>query len=323
MLSPIKQFLKLEAASGIILFIAAVLAMILANTPLNDYYRLLIDMPVEIRAGPLQIAKPLLLWINDGLMAIFFFLIGLELKRELLEGSLSNPRNVVLPGLGALGGMLFPALIYVAFNYKDPAALNGWAIPAATDIAFALGILLLLGDPVPTSLKVFLVSLAIFDDIGAILIIAIFYSGKLSGVALVVALACLLLLFIMNRRGCVEFAPYIMVGTILWIALLKSGVHATLAGVLLAAFIPMRDRKIPERSPIKELEHDLHSAVAFGILPLFAFVNAGISLEGVSPGAVLLPVPLGIILGLFIGKQGWHLRFLLARDQARHRPAPR
>ena len=303
MLSPIKQFLKLEAASGIILVIAAILAMILANTPLNDYYKLLIDMPVEIRIGPLQIAKPLLLWINDGLMAIFFFLIGLELKRELLEGNLSNPRNVVLPGLGAIGGMLFPALIYVAFNYNDPAALNGWAIPAATDIAFALGILLLLGDRVPTSLKVFLVSLAIFDDIGAILIIAIFYSGSLSGTALLISLACLIVLFIMNRRGCVEFAPYILVGIIFWIAVLKSGVHATLAGVLLAAFIPMHDRKQPGRSPVKELEHDLHSAVAFGILPLFAFVNAGISLEGVGSGAALHSVPLGIILGLFLGKQ--------------------
>ena len=303
MLSPIKQFLKLEAASGIILVIAAILAMIMANTPLNDYYKLLIDMPVEIRFGPLQIAKPLLLWINDGLMAIFFFLIGLELKRELLEGSLSNPRNVVLPGLGAVGGMVLPALIYVAFNYNDPAALNGWAIPAATDIAFALGILLLLGDRVPTSLKVFLVSLAIFDDIGAILIIAIFYSGNLSGAALLVALACLIILFIMNRRGCSVFTPYILIGAILWIAVLKSGVHATLAGVLLAAFIPMQDSKNPGRSPVKELEHDFHSAVAFGILPLFAFVNAGISLEGVGSGAILHPVPLGIILGLFLGKQ--------------------
>ena len=303
MLSPIKQFLKLEAASGIILVIAAVLAMILANTPLNAYYKLLIDMPVEVRFGPLQIAKPLLLWINDGMMAIFFFLIGLELKREVLEGNLSNPRNVVLPALGAIGGMIAPALIYVYFNYDTAAALKGWAIPAATDIAFALGILLLLGDRVPTSLKVFLVSLAIFDDIGAILIIALFYTSKLSLTALLIALVCLVILFIMNRRGCSEFAPYILIGTVLWTALLKSGVHATLAGVLLAAFIPMHDKNNPNRSPVRELEHDLHSAVAYGILPVFAFANAGISLEGLGSGALLHPVPLGIVLGLFLGKQ--------------------
>jgi NhaA family Na+:H+ antiporter len=303
MLSPIKQFLKLEAASGIILIFAATLAMILANTPFNDTYKLLIDMPVEIRFGPLQIAKPLLLWINDGLMAIFFFLIGLELKREILEGNLSNPRNVILPGLGAIGGMAVPALIYIAFNHSDPVALDGWAIPAATDIAFALGILTLLGDRVPTSLKVFLATLAIFDDIGAIVIIALFYSGSLSGTALMIAFTCLCVLFIMNRRHCTSFTPYILVGMVLWIAVLKSGVHATLAGVILAAFIPMRDPQNPTRSPLQELEHDLHSAVAFAILPIFAFVNAGISLEGIGSGAALHPVPLGIILGLFFGKQ--------------------
>ncbi len=303
MITTVREFLKLEAAGGIILVIAATLAMLMANSPLAPYYDMLIDMPVEVRVGSLELAKPLLLWINDGLMAVFFFLVGLELKREFLEGELKEPANVILPGLAALGGMLFPALIYVAFNYSDETAMQGWAIPTATDIAFALGVLSLLGSRVPTSLKVFLVSLAIFDDMGAIVIIALFYTASISTTSLVIAATCLVALFIINRRGVGEMTPYILIGIIMWVAVLKSGVHATLAGVLLAFFVPMRDRKNPERSLLKELEHDLHGAVAFFILPVFAFANSGISLQGVGVEQLMHPVPLGIAAGLFIGKQ--------------------
>jgi len=303
MTSIIKDFLKLESASGIILLFTAILAMIMANSPLSHWYDMLLDVPVEIRIGELIIAKPLLLWINDGLMALFFFLVGLELKREVLEGELAEPKNIVLPALGAIGGMLIPAMIYVAFNYDNPEAISGWAIPAATDIAFALGILLLLGKKVPLSLKIFLVSLAIFDDIGAIVIIAIFYTSNLSVLSLVVAAFCIVALYILNRQGVMETTPYVLIGLIMWVAVLKSGVHATLAGVICAFFIPLRNAKSPKNSPLRELEHSLHASVAFGVLPLFAFANAGISLDGVGMDALLHPVPLGICMGLFIGKQ--------------------
>ncbi|PWV61644.1 Na+/H+ antiporter NhaA [Plasticicumulans acidivorans] len=303
MLNAIREFLKLEAASGIVLFFAAVLAMLVANSPLAHYYNLFIDIPVVVRFGPLEIAKPLLLWINDGLMAVFFFLVGLELKREVLEGELSDRRQIALPAIAALGGMLVPALIYAAFNFHDPVSLNGWAIPAATDIAFALGILSLLGDRVPTALKVFLVSIAIFDDLGAIVIIALFYTSQLSLTALVVSLACLPLLYLLNRRGVTRFTPYLFIGLVMWVALLKSGVHATLAGVALALFIPLRSEKSPEFSPLRTLEHDLHATVAFGILPLFAFANSGIGLAGVGAEALLHPVALGVAMGLLFGKQ--------------------
>jgi NhaA family Na+:H+ antiporter len=256
-----------------------------------------------VRVGALQIAKPLFLWVNDGLMAIFFFLVGLELKREFREGELSRPANVLLPAVGAVGGMLVPVAIYVFLNEGNPHALRGWAIPAATDIAFALGILMLLGSRVPVSLKVFLVSLAIFDDLGAIVIIAIFYSADVSLTALLTAAFCLLVLATMNWRNVMSISSYVLVGLIMWVAVLKSGVHATLAGVALAAFIPMRDPDKPEYSPLRELEHDLHQVVAFGVLPIFAFVNAGIDLSGVTLGDLLHPVPLGIAMGLFVGKQ--------------------
>ena len=302
MLNAIRDFLKLETTSGIILVGAAVLAMIVANSPLASIYASLIDTPVEIRVGSFEIAKPLLLWINDGLMAIFFFLIGLELKREVLAGELSDPREVVLPALGALGGMLIPAAIYIWINIGDDIAIQGWAIPAATDIAFALAILALLGERVPLSLKILLVSIAIFDDVGAIAIIALFYTNEISLEAVIVSVICLAVLLLLNRRGVLERTPYILVGIVLWVAVLKTGVHATLAGVVLALFIPLRD---PEKgpSPLHELEHDLHTAVAFGILPVFAFANAGISLQGISLDYVLHPVPLGIMAGLFFGKQ--------------------
>jgi len=299
----ITRFLQQESAGGILLVGAAFLAIVMANSPLAGYYTLLIDTPVAIKIGALEIAKALLLWVNDGLMAVFFLLVGLELKREFLEGELSDRKKIVMPGLGAIGGMAVPAAIYVFWNLNDPTALKGWAIPAATDIAFALGILSLLGSRVPTSLKVFLTSLAIFDDVGAILIIALFYTSKISVTALVVAAVCIVVLFGLNRRGVTERSLYIFVGAVMWVALLKSGVHATLAGVLLALFIPMRSAKDPEVSPLKRMEHDLHSLVAFLILPIFAFCNAGISFAGLGVEQLLHSVSLGIALGLFAGKQ--------------------
>ena len=297
------EFFKQESAGGIMLMMAAVLALLLANTPLQPFYKSLLNTPVEVRFGSLEIAKPLLLWINDGLMAVFFFMVGLELKRELAEGELSNRRNIILPGVGAIGGMLIPALIYFFFNNGDPVAMKGWAIPAATDIAFALGILSLLGSRVPTSIKIFLTSLAIFDDIGAILIIAIFYTAKISIPALIVAACCIPILYLLNRRGVESKAVYLLIGIIMWVAMLKSGVHATLAGVIVAMFVPMRSKKDPDQSPLKILEHDLHPLVAFFILPVFAFANAGIRLIDIGIDQVFHPVPLGIALGLFIGKQ--------------------
>jgi NhaA family Na+:H+ antiporter len=303
MQATIRNFLKMESTSGILLMGAAVLAMLAANSPAAGLYAYFLDTPVEVRVGALQIAKPLFLWVNDGLMAVFFFLVGLELKREILEGELSRPANILLPALGAVGGIVVPVAIFVWFNRGDTQAMHGWAIPAATDIAFALGILMLLGSRVPVALKVFVVSLAIFDDLGAIVIIAIFYSADLSVSALIISALCLAILGLMNWRGVNTVSPYILVGTVMWIAVLKSGVHATLAGVALAAFIPMRDTKDKTHSPLRELEHDLHSVVAFGVLPLFAFVNSGISLQGVGFADLLHPVPLGIAAGLFVGKQ--------------------
>jgi len=301
--SSISNFFKMESAGGITLMFAAMLAMVLANTPFQSYYSLLIETPVEIRIGALEIAKPLLLWINDGLMAVFFFLVGLELKRELVEGELSNKRNIILPGVGAIGGMVVPALIYVYFNIDNPSALQGWAIPAATDIAFALGILSLLGSRVPISIKIFLTSLAIFDDIGAILIIAIFYTANISLTALIVVAFCIPILAFLNIRNIESKSMYIIIGIIMWIAMLKSGVHATLAGVILALFIPMRSKTDVNHSPLKSMEKDLHSVVAFFVLPVFAFANAGISFAGVGAQQIFHSVPLGIALGLFFGKQ--------------------
>jgi Na+:H+ antiporter, NhaA family len=299
----VDRFFKLDAASGILLMLAAVFAMICANTVLSSYYQLLLSTPVEIRVGSLEIAKPLLLWINDGLMAIFFFLVGLELKRELIEGELADKRNIILPGVGAIGGMLVPALIYLYFNIDDPVAVGGWAIPAATDIAFALGVLTLLGTRVSISIKIFLVSLAIFDDIGAIIIIALFYTSKISLTALVVVALCLPLLFMLNKRNVISKVPYIAIGIIMWVATLKSGVHATLAGVVLAMFIPMRSKQNFAVSPLKDLEHSLHLLVGFFVLPIFAFANAGIDFSGMGVDELLHPVPVGIALGLFVGKQ--------------------
>ena len=299
----LREFLQLESAGGILLVGAAVVAMILVNSPLAWLYNYLLEVPVAIRIGGFEINKPMLLWINDGLMAVFFFLVGLELKREIMEGDLAQPSQAVLPAFAAIGGMAVPAIIYAWFNWHDPVTLHGWAIPAATDIAFALGVLLLLGKRVPTALKVFLMTLAILDDLGAIVIIAIFYTANLSLGSLVVALSALAVLIAMNRRGVVSLPAYVLVGLIMWASVLKSGVHATLAGVALAAVIPMRDAANPKHSPLRELEHELHPSVAYAIVPIFAFANAGVSLEGVQLSTLLEPVPLGIAAGLFFGKQ--------------------
>jgi NhaA family Na+:H+ antiporter len=299
----LQRFLQLEAAGGILLVVAAAIAMILANTPLSFLYNMLIDIPMVIQIGALEIAKPLLLWVNDGLMAVFFLLVGLELKRELIEGELTSAKKVVLPAFGAIGGMLVPALVYVYFNHDDPSAISGWAIPAATDVAFALGVLSLLGKRVPNSLKIFLISLAIFDDVGAIIIIAFFYTSKISMLALVVTAICLVVLFIMNRKGVLRTGAYVFVGAIMWTSLLKSGVHATLAGVALAMFIPIKTGKSSEQSPLIKLEHSLQAPVAFFILPFFAFCNAGLTFNEIGVEQLTHSIPLGIALGLFVGKQ--------------------
>ncbi len=297
------EFYKKESSGGVLLMITAVLAMVMANSPLQSYYHMIIEMPVAVKVGALEIAKPLLLWINDGMMAIFFFVVGLELKREMLEGELSDRRSIILPGIAAVGGMLVPSLLYIAFNAGDPLAMNGWAIPAATDIAFALGILMLLGSKVPVGIKVFLTSVAIFDDLGAIVIIAMFYTENISLTALVIVLCCLPVLALLNRIGSESKSLYILVAIVMWVAMLKSGVHATLTGVIVAMFIPMRSKLHPEVSPVKALEHDLHTVVAFLVLPTFAFANAGLNLANVGFDQLLHPVPLGIAVGLFAGKQ--------------------
>lgn len=293
-LAALREFLALEAASGMLLAGAALLALAAANSPLALLYDRLLDTPVEVRVGAFEIAKPLVLWINDGLMAVFFFLVGLELKREVLTGELSRPSQIALPAIAAVGGMAVPAFVYAAAAWGDPVALRGWAIPAATDIAFALGVLSLLGERVPVGLKVFLLTLAILDDLGAIVIIALFYTADLAAGSLAVAGAAIAVLLAMNLGGVRRATPYVLVGLVLWASVLKSGVHATLAGVVLALFIPSR--------AARRLEDDLHPPVAYGILPLFAFANAGVPLAGVTLGALVEPVPLGIALGLLLGK---------------------
>lgn len=296
----LREFMQLESSGGLLLLVAAVLAMFIANSALADVYNAFLQLPVALQVGTLSIDKPLLLWINDGLMAVFFFLVGLEIKREVMEGELSSFSQIVLPGMGAIGGMLVPAAIYAALNWGDRVAMDGWAIPVATDIAFALALLGLFGARVPTALKVFLLTLAIFDDLAAIVIIALFYTADLSGNALLIGAGALAVAVAMNRLGVTRTSSYVLLGVVLWVAVLKSGVHATLAGVLIALCVPMRDAE--NRSPLRELEHDLHGAVAYAILPLFAFANAGLSLSGMSVADLVHPVTAGVILGLLVGK---------------------
>lgn len=297
------KFLKLESSAGIVLFVAAVLALIIENTPWHIYYEALLNLPLSIQLGPLQLIKPLFLWINDGLMTIFFLLVGLKIKREMFEGELNSLSKVSLPVIAGVGGMVVPALIYITFNWSNPISLWGWAIPAATDIAFSLGILCLLGNRLPIGLKLFLIALAIFDDIGAILIILIFYTHHICLIHLLSASLFLGLLFLFNRLGVTRITAYILIGIALWFCVLKSGIHATLTGILLAFMIPIRDQENPQISPLRNLEDKLHFWVAFGVLPVFAFANAGVSFAGMSVDNLLSPVTLGIALGLFLGKQ--------------------
>lgn len=296
-----QDFFSQESSGGIVLMVVVVIAMVLANSPLDGAYHAFLNTPVRVRFGPLDIDKPMLLWINDGLMAMFFTLIGLEVKRELLQGALSSPSKAALPTFAAIGGLLVPALIFLAFNHQDELGRVGWAIPAATDIAFALGVLALLGSRVPAALKVFLLALAIIDDLLVILIIALFYSDSLSMLSLTVAAVATLGLVTLNRAGVRKLAPYLLIGVVLWVAVLKSGVHATLAGVVLAFTLPL-DRDESGYCPSETLEHRLHPWSAFLILPVFAFANAGVSLEGLGLADLTSPLPMGIALGLLLGK---------------------
>jgi NhaA family Na+:H+ antiporter len=296
-------FLRLEAAAGALLALAALTAIIVANTSLGAPVGAFFETKFSVTFGAVGLSKPLLLWINDGLMAVFFLLVGLELKREVLEGELSQPAQIVLPAAAAIGGMVIPALIYAVLNRGDASALRGWAIPSATDIAFSLGVLAAPGVRVPLGLKVFLTTLAVVDDLGAIVIIALFYSGDLSLLSLALGAVCLGVLLVLNRRGVRDLAPYLVAGIALWLCVLKSGVHATLAGVALGLFIPLSGGTEPsDQQPLRRLEHTLHPWVAYAILPIFAFANAGVSLEGISPAKLLEPVTLGIAGGLFLGK---------------------
>ena len=299
---PFKYFFKLEAASGLILLFAAILALFISNSDLSNYYFEILQKKLKLGLGSFGLELSILHWINDVLMAIFFFLVSLEIKREFIKGELSNPKQAMLPIVGAIGGMLIPALFYIFINWGDNIKMNGWAIPSATDIAFSLGVLSLLGKRVPVSLKVFLTALAIIDDLGAIIIIAFFYSGNIQIKYLVLMLVALIILIILNKKNVKYFFPFLLVGILLWDFTHQSGIHATIAGVLLALTIP-HNTKNEKKSMLLKLEHSISPYVAFGIMPIFAFANAGVSLEGLSLLSLLNPVPLGILCGLFFGKQ--------------------
>jgi Na+:H+ antiporter, NhaA family len=302
-INAIRDFLRLESASGILLIGAAVAALLIANSPLAWLYNTFLQLRVTVSIEDIGVAKPLYLWINDGLMAVFFLLIGLEIKREVLEGELRSPAQIVLPACAAMGGFAVPGAIYAWLNWHDPVALAGWAIPAATDIAFALGVLSMLGSRVPVALKLFLTSLAIFDDIAAIVVIAVFYTANLSLLSLVLALVGVLALLLLNRLGVVRLAPYILIGIFIWACVLKSGVHATLAGFVVALTIPLQRSDGAGESPLQHLEHSLHPWVAYMILPLFAFANAGVSFAGATAAEMTGGVATGIAVALFFGKQ--------------------
>ncbi len=300
--SPFKWFFKLEAASGLVLLISAILALIISNSDLSSLYFETLNKYLFIGINNFGLKLSVLHWINDALMAIFFFFVTLEIKREFLQGELSNIKQALLPIIAAVGGMVVPALFYVVINFGDPETINGWAIPSATDIAFSLGVLSLLGKRVPLSLKVFLTALAIIDDLGAILIIALFYSGDLNVIYLSLMLVAFIILLVINKFNIKVFFPYLLIGLLLWDFTHNSGIHATIAGVLLAMTIPHR-KKEKDFSLLIKIEHAISPYVAFGIMPLFAFANAGVSLEGLSLSSLLDKVPLGIVLGLFVGKQ--------------------
>ena len=299
---PFKYFFKLESSSGLMLLFAAILALFISNGNLSEQYFSILQKYIILGTENFGLKLTLIHWINDVLMAIFFFLVSLEIKREFIQGELSNPKQALLPIIGAVGGMLVPALFYVFINFSDSVTLKGWAIPSATDIAFSLGVLSLLGKRVPISLKVFLTALAIIDDLGAIIIIAFFYSGNIQVIYLVLMLIAVITLIGLNRFNVNSFLPYLIVGILLWDFTHQSGIHATIAGVLLALTIP-HNKKDGKKSLLLKLEHNLSPYVAFGIMPIFAFANAGVSLEGLSMASLLTPVPLGIVSGLFFGKQ--------------------
>ncbi len=303
MTKALRQMVQHDAAGGILLIVFAAAAMLIANSPLKDLYESFLNLPVQVRFGEFEIDKALLYWVNDGLMALFFFLIGLEVKREVLIGKLRSKEQIVLPGIAAVAGIVFPALIYVVLNYDDALGMRGWAVPSATDIAFALGVFSLFGRSLPISLKLFLLSVAIFDDIGAIIIIALFYSNELSTLSLSVAFIGLSVLFLFNYFKLRFFAAYVLVGLVVWASVLKSGVHATLAGFLVAWFIPLGIKTEHDDSMLESAEHGLQPWVAFFVLPLFAFANTGINLNGISWSHLIEPITLGITLGLFVGKQ--------------------
>tara|TARA_Y100000815_G_scaffold202633_1_gene186256 strand:+ start:356 stop:1531 length:1176 start_codon:yes stop_codon:yes gene_type:complete len=300
--SPFKWFFKLEAASGLVLLISAVIALIISNSNFSSLYFETLQSYLFIGINNIGLKMSLHHWINDALMAVFFFFVTLEIKREFILGELSSPKQALLPIIAAIGGMLVPALIYIYINFGNGDTINGWAIPSATDIAFSLGVLSLLGSRVPISLKVFLTALAIIDDLGAIIIIAFFYTGDLSIQYLSLLLLTFIALLILNKSGVKKFLPYLILGLILWFFTYQSGVHATISGVLLATVIPHR-KKNEEYSLLTKIEHNISSYVAFGIMPLFALANAGVSLDGINLESLLSPVPLGIVLGLFVGKQ--------------------
>ncbi|WP_396616626.1 Na+/H+ antiporter NhaA [Lysobacter soli] len=301
------EFFRLEAAGGIVLIAAAVLAMVAANSPLVSYYEGFRALPVQVRVGAFEIAKPLLLWINDGLMAVFFLLVALEIKREALSGQLATRAQLVLPMVCAAAGVAVPALLFVALNHSDAQAMRGWAVPTATDIAFALGVLALLGSRVPAGMKLLLSTIAVVDDLIAVLIIAFFYSHGLSVTALVWAAVAVAGMWLLNRRGVMRLAPYLLLGVVLWVCVLKSGVHATLAGVVTGLMVPhgRRSDDVADthvHSPLESLEHALHPWVAYAILPVFAFANAGRVLGGMRLDDLLAPLPMGVVLGLVVGK---------------------
>ena len=297
------NFLRMEAAGGLLLLIAAAVAVFMRNSEFSGLYDFLQNFPLTVGLDSYSLTKPLVLWINDGLMAIFFLLVGMEIKREILEGQLSSRDQVILPVVAAIAGMVVPALIYVAFNMDTPETLRGWAVPSATDIAFAICLFSLVGKRAPVSLKVLLTAIAVVDDMGAIVVIALFYTAHLSLGYLLGAAVCLAILIAFNRSGQMRLWPYLLVGAFLWFFIFKSGLHATIAGVLTALTIPLQPRREDQGSPLKRLEHGLHPWVSFLILPLFAFTNAGVDLEGLSLSLLLEPLPLGIAAGLFIGKQ--------------------